>query len=218
MVAVQELGDLGTGKSDDMEFLTLYNYGIIILLLPLIALAFFSIKFARNGWSRITMLLLFVLAVAVGFVIPNEFTSYPKPVALEWMDRDLTEAQVLWSHIDPETEQMYLLLFWKNEPRLYKPIWDWDIARELAEAKMKSEMAKAKGGNGEITMAYPFLDKEERQKRMRGDAQEYDAESDSSRELFRQDGFEEENDSDVFHVAPPPYIPEKDPPKSTLRT
>ncbi len=199
-----------------MEFLTLYNYSIIILLLPLIALAFFAVKFARNGWSRITMSLIFILAVTVGFVIPNEFTSYPKPVALEWMDRELPEAQVLWAHIDPGIEEMYLLLNWKGQPRLYKPKWDWNIAKELAAAMMESERAKQQGGDGEITMAYPFLDKEEREQRMQEDGRA-NQEGEGGREAFRQDGVEEEDDSEVFHVAPP-SLPEKDPPKPTLRT
>ena len=200
-----------------MEFLTLYNYAIVILLLPLIALAFFAVKFARNGWSRITMLLIFVLAISVGFIIPNEFTSFPKPVTLEWMERDLTEAQVLWAHINPDAEEMYMLLFWKDMPRLYKPKWDWDLAQELAEAMMEQQMAQAEGGDGEMTMAYPFLDKEERKKRMQEDGLEGE-EGDESREMFRQPGHEEEDDSEVFHVAPPPSMPEKNSPRPTLET
>ena len=201
-----------------MEFLTLYNYSIIILLLPLIALAFFAVKFARNGWSRITMSLIFMMAIAVGFIIPNEFTSYPKPATLEWMDRDLPEAQVLWAHIDPSIEEMYILLIWKGEPRLYKPEWNWDIAKELAEAMMDSERAKQQGGDGEITMAYPFLDSDERKKRLQEDGLANSEGALDDREMFRQPGVEEDDDSKIFHVAPPPSIPEKDPPKPTLRT
>lgn len=202
-----------------MEFLTLYNYSIIILLIPLIALAFFAVKFARNGWSRIMMSFIFMMAISVGFIIPNEFTSYPKPVTLEWMDRDLPEAQVLWAYIDPEIEEMHMLLAWKGQPRLYKPEWDWDIAKELAEAMMGSERAKQQGGDGEITMKYPFLSKEEREARMKADGlMSEEGEGEVDREIFRQPGVEENDDSNVFHVAPPPSMPEKDPPKPTLRT
>lgn len=203
-----------------MEFITLYNYSIIILLLPLIALAFFAVKFARNGWSRVTMSLIFIMAIAVGFVIPNEFTSYPKPVSLEWMDRDLPEAQVLWAHINPDAEEMHILLFWKEGPRLYKPKWDWDLAKELGEAMMEQQMAQDRGGSGEMTMAYPFLDSDERQKQLAEDGLA-NKEGEEARDMFRQPGVEEEDDSDVFHVAPPPSFPEKDPPKPpkpTLRT
>lgn len=204
-----------------MEFITLYNYSIIILLLPLIALAFFAVKFARNGWSRITMSLIFIMAIAVGFIIPNEFTSYPKPVSLEWMDRDLPEAQVLWANIDPDAEELHILLFWKNGPRLYKPKWDWDIAKELQGAIMDSRHAKELGGGGEITMAYPFLDSDERKKRLQEDGLANSEGAMEDRDMFRQPGVEEEDDSNVFHVAPPPSFPEKDPPKPpkpTIRT
>lgn len=202
-----------------MEFLTLYNYSIIILLLPLVALAFFAVKFARNGWSRITMSLIFILAISVGFVIPNEFTSYPKPVTLEWMDRDLPEAQVLWAHIDPDIEEMHLLLSWQGQPRLYKPTWNWDLAKELAKAMMEQQMVQAEGGKGEMTMAYPFLDQEERKKRMQEDGlSEAEGEEEGNREMFRQPGVEENDDSEVFHVAPPPSFPEKNPPRPILKT
>ena len=200
-----------------MGYITLYNYSIIILLLPLIALSFFAFKYARNGWSRVTMSLIFILAVSVGFIIPNEFTSYPKPVPQEWYERELSEAVILWAHVDPEQEEIYLLLFWEDQPRLYKPIWDWDIAKELAEAMMEQEMAQAEGGDGEMTMQYPFLSKEEREERMQEDGTA-PSEGDENREAFRQPGVEEEDDSNIFHVAPPPSFPEKGAPKPTIRT
>jgi hypothetical protein len=196
------------------SYITLYNYSLIILLLPLAALSFFAIKYVRNGWSRLTVSVLFVVALTVGFVIPNEFTSYPKPTTQEWMDRNLPEAQVLWAHIDPVAEIMYLLLARKDQPRLYHPKWDWDIAKELATAMMESEAAKEQGGDGEITMAYPFLDKAEREERMREDGRA----EEEPREEFRQGGQEQEDDSNIFHVAPPPTMPEKAAPKPQLRT
>ena len=159
-----------------------------------------------------------MLAVSVGFLIPNEFTSYPKPVPQEWYERELSEATVLWAHVDPDKEEIFLLLFWEDQPRLYKPIWDWDIAKELAEAMMESQTAQAEGGDGEITMQYPFLDKEEREKRMKEDGLMNEDGANDSREQFRQFGVEEEDDSNIFHVAPPPSLPEKNAPKRTLRT
>ena len=200
-----------------MEYITLYNYSIIILLVPLAVLSFFAVKYARNGWSRIIMSFTIMLAVSVGFLIPNEFTSYPKPVPQEWYERELSEATVLWAHVDPIEEEIYLLLFWEDQPRLYKPIWDWDIAKELAEAMMDQQRAQAEGGDGEMTMQYPFLDKEEREKRMQADGL-VPSEGDENRETFRQPGVEEEDDSNIFHVAPPPSFPEKGAPKPTIRT
>lgn len=202
-----------------MGYITLYNYSIIILLVPLAVLSFFAVTYARNGWSRIIMSFTIMLAVSVGFLIPNEFTSYPKPVPQEWYERELSEATVLWAHVDPVEEEIYLLLFWKDQPRLYKPIWDWDIAKELAEAMMEQQMAQAEGGDGEMTMQYPFLDKEERKKRMQEDGlAPSESEGEESREAFRQPGVEEEDDSNIFHVAPPPSFPEKGAPKPTIRT
>lgn len=200
-----------------MEYITLYNYSILILLVPLAVLSFFAVTYARNGWSRIIMSFTIMLAVSVGFLIPNEFTSYPKPVPQEWYERELSEATVLWAHVDPIEEEIYLLLFWEDQPRLYKPIWDWDIAKELAEAMMDQQRAQAEGGDGEMTMQYPFLDKEEREKRMQADGL-VPSEGDENRETFRQPGVEEEDDSNIFHVAPPPSFPEKGAPKPTIRT
>ena len=86
---------------------------------------------------------------------------------------------------------------------------------------MEQQMAQDKGGDGEMTMAYPFLDSDERKKRLQEDGLANSEGEQGAREMFRQPGVEEEDDSNVFHVAPPPSFPEKDPPKPpkpTLRT
>lgn len=198
-----------------MDYIALYNYALIILLLPLIALAFFALKYARNGWSRLTMVALFLITVLVSFVVPNEFTSYPKPVSQEWYERELKEAEVLWSHIDPDAEEMHMLLSWKGQPRLYQPAWDWNLAKELSQAMMESEQAKEEGGSGEITMNYPFLSQEEREARIAADRA---GQSEVELDKLGQSGAEQEDDSDTFHVRPPEAMPEKEPSLPRLET
>ena len=104
-----------------MELMSLFNYAVIALMIPLIVLSFVAIKYVRSGGSRIAASLFFIIAAAFTFIIPMELTSYPKNVSVEWYAREIEEAVVLWGGVHPETLEIHVLLYWEgqNHPRLY---------------------------------------------------------------------------------------------------
>ncbi|MHA2403686.1 MAG: hypothetical protein ACXADH_11895, partial [Candidatus Kariarchaeaceae archaeon] len=163
-----------------MEFMSLFNFSVILLALPLVALAFVAIKFVRNGISRLIVCGLFVVAMAITFLVPLELTSYPKSVRAEWFHRNLEEADLLWGGVHPDTFDIYVLLHWpgQDQPRYYK-VDNFEneqgkmrMGEELQQAMKEAAENEQQGGSGKVTMNYPFLTEEEREAAMAKDGQE----------------------------------------------
>ncbi len=197
-----------------MDFINLYSLSIILLLVPFFIGSFFAVKYARSGITRLTVTVLFLVTLALAFLIPIEFTGYPKPVTMEWYNRELPEANLLWGGIK-EDVGIFVLLDWGTGPRFYQIAFDVETASDMQEAMRKAEQQdgqegeqegqgdsqdQAEGEEGEqgqgeegeqsesggsqgeyttsfsgrsgIIVRYPFLSKEERAERLKGEGQE----------------------------------------------
>ncbi len=175
-------------------------------MIPLAILSFVAVKYVRTGTSRILVSIFFGIAAFLTFVIPLEFTSFPKGVSFEWYDRQVEEATVLWGAIHPDTKKIYVVLYWEPQPfpRYYglnnfeTPEEEMRTGEELQEALRESEQSKQQGGSGKITMSYPFLSEDERQRQIK---LEQDGQSEEGGNEFS--GVEQEDDN-RFSVEPPP--------------
>ncbi|MFQ6018030.1 MAG: hypothetical protein ACE5KF_07520 [Kiloniellaceae bacterium] len=97
----------------------------------------------------------------VAYASLAEMLSRPKPVGIEWAQRNITEATVLGSRME-EGEAIYLWLGIEgiDEPRAYVLPWDQQMARELHGAQRSAEQTGTR-----VQMRLPFepsLDRRER--------------------------------------------------------
>lgn len=194
-----------------MEFLSLFSFSVIILMIPLTILSFVAMKYVRTGTARIAASVFFIVAAFVTFVVPLEFASFPKNVSMEWYERQIEEATVLWGGVHPETKEIYVLLDWEEQlfPRYYRlndsksPEAEMRLGEELQEALRKAEKSKQQGGSGKITMKYPFLSADERQIKLEEDGKgKGEGDSEFS-------GVEQEDDNTFWVEPPPPPNPTK---------
>lgn len=186
-----------------MDFLALYNFSIIFLIVPLSVMAFIAIKSSRDGKSRLIISFLFLISLIYSFAIPLELTSFAKPVSFEWYERNTKEADLLWGHIDINRKKLIMVLRFDGKVRMYSPAWDLQFAQQMQQALRESAEAQKRGGTGNITIKYPFLDSAERQAKMEGEG-----EGEQSSHGIMEDGTPGSND-DVFHVAPVSAPPPK---------
>lgn len=115
-------------------------------------------------WSRrtikIKILALTLTAAAFGsayFGLTN-LLSLPKPVALEWLQRDADDATVLASAVQEDVAiYLWLQLGRSVEPKYYQLPWNRDLAEALQKATRDAEAAQT-----EVRMRQPFLETSER--------------------------------------------------------
>ena len=127
------------------DFFSLYSLSIIVLLVPLFLASSFAVKYARSGLTRLTITTFFLLTMVLAFLVPIEFSSHPKPITMEWYNRNLPEAMVLWGGIQ-EGVGIFVLLDWGNGARFYKIGWDIEIAEDMQEAMRESEQQDGEQG------------------------------------------------------------------------
>src|SRR3954466_9706862 len=87
-------------------------------------LATISIWSPRKLWVKVGAVLLAACFMPISYASFADLLSKPKPVALEWFNRSMTEAMVLSARMQ-EGEAIYLWLQLPNspEPRYYKIGW-----------------------------------------------------------------------------------------------
>lgn len=125
-------------------------YGLLILVATV--LASITIWAPRRLGVKICAVALASAFMPLTYTGLVELLSKPKPTALEWPMRDLTEADVIASTLK-EGEAIYLWLQLTDieEPRAYRLPWDDKLARELYEAQQQSEKE-----GGALRMRRPF--------------------------------------------------------------
>jgi hypothetical protein len=103
-------------------------------------LAAISIWSARPLWAKVCALGVAALFLPVSYISLVELLSQPKPISLEWKQRDLTKADVLGMDLR-EGQGIYLWLRMPGiqEPRSYVLPWDQELAKQLYSAQRAAE-------------------------------------------------------------------------------
>ena len=125
--------------------LSLYNGSVLTISILIFLLGVVAVKSSRSATARATIIAFTALAYAALFVGPVQLLSYAKPVSMEWLNRDVPEAEVLHAELR-EGDGIYLLLDWYGVPRYYKIPWDPILAQQLLEAM---EQAREEAGGGD---------------------------------------------------------------------
>lgn len=131
--------------------MSIYNGSIITISLLIFLLGCVAVKSARSGGARAFILICACLAYTALFVGPIQLLSYAKPTSMEWVNRNVEEAEVLHAELR-EGEGIYLLLDWYGTPRYYKIPWDAVLAQQLIEAM---EQARGEAGGGQRAGSAP---------------------------------------------------------------
>ncbi len=130
-----------------------YVFYLFVMSVALItALAAISIWSPRALWMKVGALTLVTLFLPAVYVSLVELLSRPKPIALEWGQRDLSKAVVL--HADwREGESIYLWLRVPgiDDPRAYVLPWNQKQAEQLFAAQREAESRRT-----EVHVERPF--------------------------------------------------------------
>lgn len=129
----------------------IYNGSVLTISILVFLLGAVAVKSARSGWARLFIISTAVLVYSAVFIGPLQLLSYAKPTTLEWVNRNVEEAEVLHAELR-EGDGIYLLLDWYGTPRYYKIAWDADLAQELIEAM---EQARGEAGDGDRPGSMP---------------------------------------------------------------
>ncbi len=133
------------------DIMSIYNGSIIAISLLIFLLGAVAVKSARSGGARLFIIIAACLSYVALFVGPLQLLSYAKPTSLEWVNRNVEEAEVLHAELR-EGDGIYLLLEWYGTPRYYKIPWDAELAQELIEAM---EEARSEAGGGQRPGSMP---------------------------------------------------------------
>ena len=139
---------------------------IIFLFVPLVLVAALlsniGIWSPRRMWLKLSALAAAVAFLPLGYTSLSELMSRPKPVALEWLRRELPEATLLGASMH-EDQAIYLWLKVPeiDEPRAYTLPW----SRPLAEQLQRAQREAKKNRNG-VRVRRPFDGTDDPRKRM----------------------------------------------------
>jgi hypothetical protein len=139
---------------------------IIFLFVPLVVvatlLANIGIWSPRRLWLKLSALVVAALFIPLGYTSLSELMSRPKPVALEWLRRELPEATLLSASLQ-ENQAIYLWLKVPeiDEPRAYTLPWSRSLAEQLQRARREAK----KNRNG-VRVRRPFDGTEDPRERM----------------------------------------------------
>ena len=130
--------------------LTYALYTVVALLVAL--LATISIWSPRTVRIKLAALIVSAAMMPAAYAGFSELLSKPKPVELEWMARQVAEADVVAADMQ-EGEAIYLWLKYPGSktPRAYVLPWSEQAARQLHGAQQKAEQE----GSG-VRMGKPF--------------------------------------------------------------
>lgn len=118
-----------------MDSLTILFAAVSILALLLVWVA---LRWTRNGAARVVIVTLFALMLPAAYAAPASLLGRAKPVTLEWLGANVSEAQVLSATL-VENEAIFLTLQWDVEPNLYRLPWDRRMAEQLQEAQREAD-------------------------------------------------------------------------------
>jgi hypothetical protein len=106
----------------------------------------------RQLFIRLGAVALTVAFLPLSYVAFSELLSKPKPVSLEWANRNAKEATVLASQMQ-EDVAIYVWLAYPEaaEPRAYVLPWNRQAAQQLQGANRQAEKTKSK-----VRMRRPF--------------------------------------------------------------
>ena len=122
-------------------------------------LAAISIWSPRATWIKVSALVIAAVFLPVTYVSLVELLSRPKPIALEWAQRDLSEAVVLDADLrEGESIYLWLRVAGVEEPRSYVLPWDRKLAEQLYGAQRE-----ANSNGTAVHMKYPFVNGQEPQ-------------------------------------------------------
>ena len=108
----------------------------------------------RRIWVKIGALATITALLPTVYLSLSEMLSRPKPIEIEWANRELAEATVLGAQLD-EGKAIYVWLGLEgyDEPRAYTLPWDEQLAKQLHGAERSAEQ------NGtRVKMRLPFED------------------------------------------------------------
>ncbi len=108
----------------------------------------------RRIWVKIAALVTVTALLPVVYLSLSEMLSRPKPIEIEWANRELAEATVLGAQMD-EGKAIYVWLGLEgyDEPRAYTLPWNEQMAKQLHGAERSAEQ------NGtRVKMRLPFED------------------------------------------------------------
>jgi hypothetical protein len=133
-------------------------YLFIVLLGLASSLAAISIWSPRAFWIKTCALTVTALLLPTAYFGLVELLSRPKPIALEWAQRDLSDAAVLGSAMrEGKSIYLWLKVDGVDEPRSYELPWDQKLAEQLHGARREAE-AKGTG----VRVSQPFMSKQEK--------------------------------------------------------
>lgn len=106
----------------------------------------------RKLWVKVAAVAAVALFLPLSYGSLTELLSRPKPVSIEWAQRELPEANVLGARM-VENEAIYLWLGFEGqqEPRSYSLPWSQEAAEQLHEAQREAEEE-----GSQVMMNMPF--------------------------------------------------------------
>lgn len=131
------------------------NYVFYLFVMSVVlttALAAISIWSPRPLWAKVAALTIAALLLPAAYISLVELLSRPKPIALEWAQRDLSEAVVLHaSWREGESIYLWLRVPGIEDPRAYVLPWSQEQAEQLFAAQRE-----AKSRRTEVHVERPF--------------------------------------------------------------
>lgn len=133
-------------------------YLFVVLLGLASSLAAISIWSPRPFWIKVCAITVAALLLPTAYFSLVELLSRPKPIALEWAQRDLSEAVVIGADLrEGKSIYLWLKVDGLDEPRSYVLPWDQKLAEQLHGARREAE-AKGTG----VRVNRPFMSKQEK--------------------------------------------------------
>ncbi|MGH6944397.1 MAG: hypothetical protein ACREH6_09285 [Geminicoccaceae bacterium] len=111
-----------------------------------------SIWAPRRLWLKCSALGAAALFLVAAYASLAQLLSLPKPVGMEWLRANATEATVLGASIrENQAIYVWLQLADTPEPRAYALPWNRDLAEQLQAAQRESEQS-----GSQVQMRLPF--------------------------------------------------------------
>lgn len=131
-----------------VDIITLFSIvGILATVLAAIGLAA-----PRKFWIKVSALVTIALFLPTAYAALAELLSRPKPVRIEWAERNAPHATVLGAQLqEGKAIYLWLMLEGHDEPRAYVLPWNKKMARQLHETRRE---ARRKGSK--VMMRLPF--------------------------------------------------------------
>jgi len=139
------------------ELLALFAFAAVLAAI----LANIGIWSPRRLWVKLSAVIAVALFLPAAYVAFAELLSRPKPVNIEWAQRNVPEAVVLGaSMIEDKAIYLWLSFEGRDEPRAYTLPWSENLAKQMRKAQQQAEAEGTK-----VMVRQPFennLDEMER--------------------------------------------------------